>query len=67
MDYLDIVYDQSHNSSFSEKIELIHYNASLAITSAIRNTLREKFYQELGLEYLISRKLLRQISLFQNI
>ena len=45
-----IIYDQSFNNSFLQKIESLQYNTALAITSAIRGTLREKIYQELGLE-----------------
>ena len=33
-------------------MELLQYNAALAITGAIRRTSREKLYQELGLESL---------------
>ena len=45
-----IIYDQSFNNSFLQKIESLQYNTALAITSAIRGTLRGKIYQELGLE-----------------
>ena len=45
-----IIYDQSFNNSFLQKIESLQYNTALAITSAITGTLREKIYQELGLE-----------------
>ena len=50
LDYGDIIYDQAFNSSFHQKIESLQGNASLAITGAIRGMLREKIYQELGLE-----------------
>ena len=33
-------------------MELLQYNAALAITGALRRTCREKLYQELGLESL---------------
>ena len=39
-----IIYEQAFNSSFHEKLESIQYNASLAITGAIRGTSREKLY-----------------------
>ena len=45
-----IIYDQSFNNSFLQKIESLQYNTALAITSAIRGMLWEKIYQELGLE-----------------
>ena len=62
IDYADVIYDQPHNASFTDKIESIQYNASLAITGAIRGTSKEKSYQELGLEFLSSRRWL--ISIF---
>ena len=38
----DIIYDQAFNKSFHQKIESLQYNAALAITGAIRGTLRKK-------------------------
>ena len=38
LDYGDIIYEQAFNSSFCEKLKSIQYNASLAITGAIRGT-----------------------------
>ena len=54
LDYSDIVYDQGYNASFHQKLKLepLQYNACLAITGAIRDTSREKLYEELGLESL---------------
>ena len=51
-DYRDIIYDQPQNESFCEKLESVQYKATLAITSAIQGTSRDKVYQELGLESL---------------
>ena len=56
LDYSDIIYGQPNNNAFCKKIESIQYNAALAITGAIRGSSKEKLYQELGLEYLSSRK-----------
>ena len=42
LDYRDILYDQTFNNFFHERLESIQYNAALAITSAIRSSLREK-------------------------
>ena len=67
IDYADVIYDQPNNVTFTDKIESIQYNASLAITGAIRGTSKEKLYQELGLEYLSSRRWLRRLSLFFNV
>ena len=52
LDYGDILYDQTFNSSFLDRLESTQYNACLAITEAIRGTSREKLYPELGLEHL---------------
>ena len=52
LDYGDIICDQVHNASFHQKLELLQYNACLAITGTIRGTSREKLYEELGLESL---------------
>ena len=45
-DYGDVIYDQPNNSSSSDKIESVQYNAVLAITGAIRGTSKEKLYQK---------------------
>ena len=44
---------------YQEKTQSIQYNAALAKTGAIRETSREKLYQELDLDYLKDRKWLR--------
>ena len=54
LDYGDIIYDQTFNESFHQRIESIKHNAAIAITGAIRGTSSEKFYEELGLESLRS-------------
>ena len=56
LDYGDILYDKTFNNSFHAKIESIQYNASLAITGAIRGKSREKIYQELCLESIHLRR-----------
>ena len=35
LDYGDITYDRAYNTSFHRKLELIQYDAALAITGAI--------------------------------
>ena len=52
LDYSEVVYDQRSNNVFSNKLETAQYNATLAITGAIKGTSPEKLYQQLGLEYL---------------
>ena len=62
LDYDDIIYDQVYNASFHQKLELLQYNACLAITGAIRGTSREKLYEELGLDSLKLRSWFRKLS-----
>ena len=57
LDYGEIIYDQTFNESFHQRIESIQYNAGSVITGVIRDTSSEKLYQELGLESLKSRRL----------
>ena len=64
LDYGDVIYDQLNHSRLSDKIETVQYNAALAITGAIRGTLKEKLYQDLGLESLRDRRWLRRMSYF---
>ena len=56
LDYGDVIYDQPNNESFNQKIESVQYNAALAITGAIKGTLRECLYQELGPESMKDRR-----------
>ena len=67
LDYGDIIYDQAYNTSFHQKLDLLQYNASLAITGAIRGTSREKLYEELGLESLQLRRWFRKLSFFHKL
>ena len=67
LDYGDVIYDQSFNASFHQKMESIQYNAALALTGAIRGTSREKLYQELGLESLQHRRWYRKLCCFYKI
>ena len=52
---------------FHQKLELLQYNACFAITGTIRGTLREKLYQELGLESLQLRRWFRKLSCFYKL
>ena len=67
MNYGDILYHQPWNESINGKLESIQYNATLAITRAIKGTSRSKLYKELGLESLKSRKTLRRFCAFHKI
>ena len=48
-------------------METIQYNAALAITGVIRDSSREKLYQELGLEALQQRRWYRKLCCFYEI
>ena len=61
LDYGDIIYDQPNNESLCQKLESVQYNASLAITGAIRGTSQQKLYKELGLESLKFRRWYRRL------
>ena len=65
--YGNVLYDKAFNAAFHKKLESIQYNAGLALTGTIRGTLREKIYQELGLESLQIRRWYRKFSLFYKI
>ena len=67
INYEDIIYDQAYRESLHQKLEIIQYNAELAIISAMRGTSREKLYQELGLESLQKRRWYRKLCYFCKI
>ena len=43
LDYGDIIYDQSYNTFFHQRLESLQCNAALTITGAIRETSKENF------------------------
>ena len=67
LDYADIIYDKPNNMNICNKTESLRYNAVLAITGAIRGSSKKKLYQEVGFEYLSSRRWLRKLCLFYKI
>ena len=67
LDYGDIIYEQAYNASFHQKLELLQYNACLAIAGATRGNSREKLYEELGLESLQLRRWFRKLSCFYKL
>ena len=64
MDYRDIIFDYPSNGTFSSKTDSVQHNAALAIAGAIRGLSCEKFYRELGLEYLHHRHWMRRYAFF---
>ena len=67
LDYGDVIYDQPNNETFNHKIESVQYNATLAITEAIKGISRERLYQELSLESMKDRRWYRRLTYFYNI
>ena len=61
LDYGDIIYDKSYNTSSHQRLESLHYSAALAITGVIRNSLKEKLYNKLGLESIQNRRLYKKL------
>lgn len=49
---------------FRQKVEVLQYNTCLAITGVIRDTLKEKPYEELSLGCLAPRRWYRKLSCF---
>ena len=67
LDYGDIIYVQTFNMLFQQKLETTQYNAALPITGAISGFSREKLYQELGSETLQQRRWYRKPCCFYKI
>ena len=67
LDYGDLLYDQVYNALLHQKLEKIQYNACIVKTGAIRGSSKEKIYQELGLEFLESRRGFRKLCFFFKI
>ena len=61
------MYGQAYNASFHQKLKLLQYDACLAITVAIRDTSREKLYEELGLGSIQLRRWFRKLSCFYKL
>ena len=67
LDYGDIIYDQTCNTYFHQRLESLQYNATLTITGTIRSTLKEKLYNELGLESFQNRRWYRKLSFLYEV
>ena len=50
LDYGDVLYDQTFSNSFHEKLESFQYKVAIAIAGAIRDSSREKRYQDVALK-----------------
>ena len=67
LDHGDLIYDQPNNKSFCQQIESGQYNASLAITDAIKRTTRLKLYNQIGLESFKFRQWFKKLCTFYKI
>ena len=67
LDYADVVFDKPSNATFFSRIESPQYNAALAIRGTIRDTSKEKLYQELGFETMNERRWFRRPCCFYKI
>ena len=67
LDYDDIIYDQTYNTSSHQKLGSLQYNVVLAITGAIYGTSKEKIYNELGQESLQNIPWYRKLSFLYKI
>ena len=67
LDYGDIIYHQTCNTYFHQRLESLQYNARLAITGTIRITSKEKLYNELGLESFQNRRWYRKLSFIYEV
>ena len=67
LDYGDIVYDQSYNTSLHQRLESLQYTSALATTGAICGTLKEKLNSELDLESLQNGRWYRKLSFYTKL
>ena len=65
LDYGDIIYDQTYNTSFHQKLESLQYNTTKC--GAIRRTSKEKNCNELGLKSLQNRWWYRKLSFLYKV
>ena len=52
LNYADVIYNTPLTELFRNKLEMVQYNAALAITGAIKGVLHDRIYRELVLESL---------------
>ena len=61
LDYGDIIFDQVYTGLLHQKIESVQCNSAFAIKHTIRETCKEKLYQELDWETLEKRRWYRKL------
>ena len=62
-----MIYGQSNKENLNQKIGKIQYNATLAITGAIKGTYQSRLYNELDPESLRFRRWFRKLCIFYKI
>ena len=61
LDFCGVIYYQTYDAKFHQKLESIQYKATLAIKGTIKWTYKKKLYIELGLETLEKRRWYRKL------
>ena len=64
---MEILSDQTYNSSFDGKVESIQYNVRLALTVAIRGSAKEKVHQKLDFWVTSDSSLVQKTLPFYNV
>ena len=67
LDYGDVIFDKSYNTSFQQRLESLQDKVPFAIIGAIKGSSTEKLYKELWLEYLENTQCFRKLCLFYKI
>ena len=67
LDYVDNIYQKPDDESLKDWLEKVQYNTALIIIDAIRGTLQERTYNELGLESPADRQWYRRITFIYKI
>ena len=65
--YADVIFDKPSNVTFSNESETAQHNAALAIAGTIKDTSKEKVYQELGFETIKERRFPRLYCFYKNL
>lgn len=60
-----IICDQPNDTTYSDKIKSIEYNAALSIAGDVKGTSKEKLCQQLGLESLKDKKIDKECYLYE--
>ena len=67
MDYGSIIFDKCNDESFKNRIKIVQYKASKAITRALQGASKEHPYQELGLVSVSGRCRFQKLTFFKRL